>query len=253
MYQKKSNELLIGADKQSWQITSITHGTLQDRELKKNDPSKLKLYQEMFEQADYTCYYCGFRSEHYQEIHHEDGNHQNFSRSNLKVVCPLCHQCHHLNAAELNGGGELIWLPDISQQDLNHFCRHLFIAQMKHEESAGKDNNYIVKRAFSHLYTNVFLGFKRELVEKFGEEAANLSSFGQILINLKQNNKSSYDKRATWLRNIKLLPSPRRFQLQTEYWKDHTFKNMPVHTWMSLATELNIEEAIAESVSDPIF
>lgn len=45
---------------------------------------------------DYTCVYCGYRAEKYQEVHHIDGNHDNNHEENLLTVCPLCHAVFHV-------------------------------------------------------------------------------------------------------------------------------------------------------------
>ena len=44
---------------------------------------------------DYTCAYCGYRSEKRQNVHHIDGNPKNNDDSNLEVVCPDCHKVMH--------------------------------------------------------------------------------------------------------------------------------------------------------------
>lgn len=41
---------------------------------------------------DFTCAYCGFRSEKWQQVNHIDGNPKNNKDSNLEVICPDCHK-----------------------------------------------------------------------------------------------------------------------------------------------------------------
>jgi hypothetical protein len=44
---------------------------------------------------DYTCAYCGYRAEKYQQVNHIDGNPKNNDDSNLEVICPECHKVMH--------------------------------------------------------------------------------------------------------------------------------------------------------------
>jgi len=44
---------------------------------------------------DYTCQYCGFRSEKRMQINHIDGNPKNNNDENLEVICGWCHMITH--------------------------------------------------------------------------------------------------------------------------------------------------------------
>ncbi|MEM2648501.1 MAG: HNH endonuclease, partial [Candidatus Bathyarchaeia archaeon] len=44
---------------------------------------------------DYTCQYCGYRSEKFQIIDHIDGNPQNNEESNLQTICQMCNLIKH--------------------------------------------------------------------------------------------------------------------------------------------------------------
>ncbi len=77
-----------------------------------------------------TCQCCGFRAEKYQDIHFIDQNRQNVAMTNLATTCIFCHQCFNLDMATTMRSGVLIWLPEISQVDLHHIMRAVYVARI---------------------------------------------------------------------------------------------------------------------------
>ena len=265
MLQSNSNkfekELLLSVDLKSWQETSTSHGTLIDHSV---SPEIIDIYRKVMIRDDHTCHYCGFRSvlhpetsdfKSRQEIHHKNHDHTDFSESNLVTVCPLCHQAHHLNSAYINNGAELIWLPEITQQELNHLCRALFVANQIREESGGKYKNYISDLAFSYIWQTLLYNRKTILETKFGEGCSDLGKFAQVLLDIQQEQPKKYQNRSSWVKHFKLLPNPRRFHEQIQFWKEHNFKNLEIHNWVKLAKKLEVampEEQFKEMNAEPL-
>jgi len=54
-----------------------------------------KLRKKILQRDEYTCQYCGFKSQKYQIVHHIDGNPQNNSDDNLVVICQMCNLVEH--------------------------------------------------------------------------------------------------------------------------------------------------------------
>ena len=79
-----------------------------------------QLQNEYIERDNYTCQYCGFQAKEYQEIVNLDGNYTNNKLSNMVTACCFCSQCLFLQSVGLDemGGGQLIYLPEMSQADL---------------------------------------------------------------------------------------------------------------------------------------
>ncbi len=94
-------------------------------------PEDLKSFkQKIFERDNYTCQCCGFQSQKYHEILHKDMNAGNYEEDNLLTTCSFCHQVFHLeNAAEMRSG-VLIWLPELSQEELHHVVRAIYVARV---------------------------------------------------------------------------------------------------------------------------
>ena len=95
-------------------------GAAKDRsQLKKQTEKTLK-------RDDYTCRFCGFRAEQYQRVVSLDGS---AKADSFVTACTFCEQCLTLERAGMMGSGILIWLPEISQAELNHIARAIYVAR----------------------------------------------------------------------------------------------------------------------------
>ena len=88
------------------------------------------LKQKIFVRDEYKCQCCGFESKKYQEILFLNGRQDDVSESNLKTVCIFCHQCNNLDQVSSMRSGVLLWLPEISQSDLHHIVRAIYVARI---------------------------------------------------------------------------------------------------------------------------
>jgi len=220
-------QLLLSASRKSWKMSS-THGTKYDRDFERKYKS---VWEEVWKRDDYTCHYCNFQSKEYQEIHHLNEDHDDNSKDNLVTICPLCHQCFHLDTASLTNGGKIIWLPEFSQQELNYISRAIFIA-IEHADQAEEKNQEVLG------FTKIARMLENSLSERalivdqnFQNGASDPINFASALINM---NEETYEKRANFLRPFRLLNLRSRFPVQTKYWKNNVFKNIPVENWEQL-------------------
>ena len=97
---------------------------------RKEDKAFLPVERRVLERDIYTCRFCGFQAQEFQEVVNLDGNYNNNLISNMVTACCFCKQCLFLQAVGLDdmSGGQLIYLPEMSQGDLNSFCHVLFCA-----------------------------------------------------------------------------------------------------------------------------
>ncbi len=103
----------------------------------------------IFEKDQYTCRCCGFASKKYQEILFIDGNKANTAESNLATICIFCHQCFNLDQVSTMRSGVLLWLPEISQTDLHHMARAIYVARISQgpiAEAARRALDALMKR-----------------------------------------------------------------------------------------------------------
>lgn len=86
--------------------------------------------QKVFLRDDHVCQCCGFRSQKYQDVLFVNGDTRDVSEGNLKTVCIFCHQCTNLDKVSTMRSGVLLWLPEISQADLHHIARAVYVARI---------------------------------------------------------------------------------------------------------------------------
>lgn len=174
---------------------------------RKADPAFQEFSKKVFRRDNYTCRFCNFQAREYQEVVNFDQNYQNNKLSNLVTACCFCTQCFFLESVGISGygGGTLIYLPEISQTNLNSFCHVLFCAIA---------NNTDYKNTAQNIYRTFKL--RSQLVEtQFGDGTSNPAILGQLLL-------ESYPSQSLDVQNIlkdlRLLPSRASFKMQIERW-----------------------------------
>ncbi|MEO8401542.1 MAG: type IVB secretion system protein IcmJDotN [Gammaproteobacteria bacterium] len=174
---------------------------------RREDKAFLPVAEQVYQRDNYTCQYCGFQARQYQEVVNLDGNYTNNKISNLITSCCFCSQGLFIESVGLDemGGGQLIYLPEMSQADLNSFCHVLFCAM-------GNGTGY------QDSAQAIYRGFKfrsQQIENKFGNGTSNPATFGQLILEYKAKNpKATVDI----LKDIRLLPSYTKFKVQLEAW-----------------------------------
>jgi intracellular multiplication protein IcmJ len=105
-----------------------TSGNAQTAE--KNNLQMQELRPQVLERDQYTCRFCGFHSQKYQEVHTINGNAEDLRQENLATACIFCQQCFDLEKASLMNSGVLIWLPEVGQAELNHIARAIYVSRI---------------------------------------------------------------------------------------------------------------------------
>jgi intracellular multiplication protein IcmJ len=105
--------------------------------------------QKIFERDKHACRYCGFQSKKFNVVHVRDGNPKNASDENLATSCIFCHQCFHLDQVGSMKSGVLIWMPELTQPQLHHLARAIYVARITQgpmAENARKMLETVMKR-----------------------------------------------------------------------------------------------------------
>lgn len=188
-----------------------SHGAWRQYSARKVDP-KFEAYQAKILRRDqYRCQYCGFQAGIYQDIVNIDGDFSNNKLSNLAVACCFCAQCFFIESVGAGGygGGTLIYLPEMTQAELNSLCHVLFCAITNN--TGYKTTAQTVYRSFK---------FRAQIVEeKFGEGTSDPAVLGQLIIDSNINP----DQMKQIFTNIRLLPSRAKFRTQIERWAATAF------------------------------
>ena len=222
------NELILSASRKSWKMSS-THGTVYDRNFKNSKIANN--WKSVWQRDNHSCYFCNFKSMKHQEIHHLNDDHDDNSMDNLVCVCPLCHQSFHLDTVSVTNGGKVIWLPEMSQQELNYLCRAIFIAMEESEQAQLNEQDAV---GFSKIARMLLSSLDERAIvldEHFRGNSSDPSIFASALLNMSED---AYKRRNQLLQPFKLFHTRSRFLVQTKYWKNNTFKELPVDSWDKL-------------------
>lgn len=83
----------------------------------------------VLERDDFSCRFCTFRSPKWQEVHHFNDDHSDNRLENLVTTCQYCHMCQHIGLWGSKREAILIWLPELTQVELNHHVRSIQVAR----------------------------------------------------------------------------------------------------------------------------
>ncbi len=192
-----------------------------------------ELKQKVFERDGHTCRCCGFKSMKYQDTLFLNGRPDDLRLENMATSCIFCHQCFNLEQVTAMRSGVLIWLPELSQAELHHVVRAIFVARISQgpvAEAARRALDVLMKR-------------RDEARARLGtDDVYILSSVLKDYISSK-----AYDMRSEKLDGIRLLPLDRRVIKETDlefnqfpqilaYWrsKDGPFNGTSPKLWLSL-------------------
>ena len=189
----------------AWRLYSARHA----------DPGFRAYEKKIFERDQYTCRFCGFQARVFQEVINLDGNYRNNKVDNMATACCFCAQCFFVESVGVGGygGGSLIYLPELTQPELNSLCHVLFCA-------ITNDTGY--KNTAQSIYRS--LKFRTQPIEeKFGEGTSDPAIFGRLLID---TGYAAPDKAEPIFRDMRLLPSRAKFRRQIESWAAGALEEM---------------------------
>ncbi len=194
-------EIRLAATESNWRLFMT----------RKNDPSFKKFAERAFNRDRFICRYCGFQARLLQEIINIDGNYRNNRIENLATACTFCAQCFFLEAVGKSdfGGGTLIYLPEITQMELNALC-HVFFTIMASGNTADDSNARNTYRS---------LRLRSQVVEQeLGEGFSSPSLYGHLLIDAQVDPAQKKTINRELSNTLRLLPDFTRFNFHLETW-----------------------------------
>ncbi len=113
----------------------------------------IHLKQTVQERDQHCCALCSFQARKYQEIAPKQGvsitQAIKLNESDWMTVCQFCQQTLDVSVAADMKSGVLVWLPEISQSDLNNIARAIYVARVSQgpmAEAARKVNDALLSR-----------------------------------------------------------------------------------------------------------
>lgn len=191
-------DIKLSAQESNWRLYMV----------RKADPAFLAFQEKVFTRDEHTCQFCGFQADTCLDVVNRDGNYQNNRTSNLLTACPFCSQCFFLEAIGKGdfGGGALVYLPEMTQGELNAFCHVLFASMLMGTNTAEQSKN---------IYRSIRL--RTQPVEKhFGEGFSNPALLGHMLIDAHHEQLDALHNEIA--PNIRVLPTMIRFAKQLQAW-----------------------------------
>ena len=182
---------------------------------RRQDPRFVAVAKKIFVRDHHCCQYCAFEAKAHLEVINIDGNYRNNKSSNLLTACPFCAQCFFLESIGVGsfGGGSLIYLPELSQTQLNALCHVLFSATESHDALSAQAEAILRD-----------LKFRSIPIEKtFGEGMSEASKFGAILL----NSQLSDQARSYVMKAVRLLPQKARFEKVVSAWLNEKKLDQP--------------------------
>lgn len=206
------------------------------------------LTEKVMRRDDYACRFCGFRSLKTQRIMPCKAA----GDPPYATVCAFCEQCMSLERTGISGAGQLIWLPEIPQPELNHLVRAIYASA-----DAPYPVNELSKRARDALTVR-----RAEAKKRLGSDDP------MLLATILRENLNDNERKgaAAKLEGIRLMPGDKYlirtakgdvniFPQMVKYWlsSEGPYANMPTEKWPELfraALEAaNVSEEAAESDS----
>lgn len=179
------------------------------------DPTFDKFAQSVFERDKHSCVFCSFSSAVGMCVVNVDHDYSNNRMSNLATACPFCQQCLFIEAVDRlqSGGGTIIYLPEVSQAQLNAMC-HVFYAAIVNGSAHAKVADHYIQS----------LKLRASIVEKnFGKGMSNPSFLGQMLVDTPVNDLD--ERQAEVLKDLRLLPALDKFEKEIVNWAQNAFVN----------------------------
>lgn len=195
------------------------------------------LKDKILERDNYTCQCCGFKSQKYQEVHTVNHVASDHDPKNLITACIFCQQCFNLQDISEMRSGVLLWLPEISQIDLHHMARAIYVARISQgplAEIARKTLDLLMER-------------REEVKNRISTDDPYILS--TVLSDyLGYGHYQARDKK---LDGVRLFPLDRRIIKEAEmefnqfpqilaYWrsKDGPFGGKPQQKWLSIYQDI---------------
>lgn len=177
----------------------------------------------------YCCLGCGMKvetgakGESWLHVHHIDFNHEHNELDNYATLCSFCHGVLHLGfETEKKFPGNamrVVWLPEITQAELNLLSWTLAIAIHRGGDAEGlpsdakKMAQAIIKRQFPAAWPGTAGAevFKKRML---GDAENPCRFLCELLAGVRKADARLYDNRETWLSGLRVFYDPAHERIQ---------------------------------------
>ncbi|MDX9689984.1 MAG: hypothetical protein EOM37_08115 [Proteobacteria bacterium] len=205
------------------------------RSKKNGFPSKSDIEKVLWRDA-FACRCCGFVSKKFQRVIPLCilPSQEKAADNEYVTVCAMCEMTAMLDRAGVTGAGNIIWLPELTQAELNHAVRALYIAVNCNDETLKK----------SAARTLEVLSARRaEAKKRLGTDDPSILATAFY----ERVKAEPYARRAETMEGLRFLANDRYVMRQNgqevdvfpqmlAYWTspEGAFAKLPTSEWMSL-------------------
>lgn len=196
-----------------------------DEQTEDADEAFSTVHEKVLKRDHFTCRGCQMKTRYtpkaksgFFEVHHIDDDHKNNEMDNLATICPFCHSVFHIGNAGARGVASVIWLPEISQADLNLLSHVMFILMYRGKASDATDEDKSMMLKVSDFYTMMSTTYADKLEEKLGKGMSNARTLGETLAWLGNKYPKAYERRERLLASARILPNPDGYQAHIAHW-----------------------------------
>lgn len=183
------------------------------------------------------CFYChvGFSHDQQFEIVHDNDDHTDMSDNNLKVGCELCHSVKHLDlqGRKMRDTGDIIWLPELTQADLNQVFWSIAHYDAGRDQSE-KSPDAMAEQAFDYSGQGLYM----KLVARKVHVPERLRSVINMAQLLKKVPDAEYAERYKWLSPLRYLPPLDYYRDRIQAGHGYSFDRIERHAWPGLLAEV---------------
>ncbi|UTC24395.1 type IVB secretion system protein IcmJDotN [Candidatus Comchoanobacter bicostacola] len=180
----------------------VGHGAYDLFATRNLDPAFERFAKQVKQRDRHMCRFCGFKSVSAMTVVNINHDYRDNKMSNLATSCPFCLQAHFIEAVGslLPGGGTLIYLPEMTQNQLSALTHVCFAAIVNGSPHALDSDRYIRS-----------LKLRSSPVEKqYGKHMSDPKFMGRMLIDTPVNDIE--ERKAIMLKDLRLLPSLKYFE-----------------------------------------
>lgn len=191
------------------------------------------------------CYFCDFAfgmTDGY-EVHNLDGDHSNNDPENLVPICELCHIPFHLDLVAKKwpkNPGKIIFLPEMTQPELNNLLQAIFYAMVMQKKTNDKDTADKQPAVHPHtvykrLLDRAGLVEQNELGEIVRPGLSDPFILSRVLADM---DEETYAQRNMLLSNCRYLPWADSFIDQVDLWNANgaAFSRLDIGAWQDIAS-----------------
>jgi intracellular multiplication protein IcmJ len=219
---------------------SILRGAAYDVAYEFKDVNFLKMAKKVVNRDNNICHLCKFQSFSFVRVLKLESAGQSLENDvdvpplnpkHYKTTCAICFESQRLKYAVDLNYGRLIYLPEVSQAQLNSIVHFTLSVIEDDVDEAHKSQMQHVKRA---MRTDYALLQSREVALK---EIFSLDSTIELVDFLLKMPDSAYSQRHKFMDGVRYLPDLNAYQKRAEKWKQREYVNFKPTMWSSYAAK----------------